>query len=185
MELTTWQKICHRILGRSMKKKARADAALSKQLEQAGITIKPEVYLSVNIVSTIAVSLISITFVALFFIPEIGIIAFWESLQDPLTIEPCRIWEYWNKDIVAQNQGTPGRGCPDYDTRHFPATLKIIIPVVGGLMIPWFAFKYFNGTANRELKQRGARLEKYLPYASSYTAAMSAANARPQNIFRS
>jgi hypothetical protein len=185
MELTTWQKICHRILGRSMKKKARANVALSKQLEQAGITIMPEVYLSVNIVTTIAVSLISIGFVSLFFIPEIGIIAFWESLQDPLTIEPCRVWEYWNKDLVAQNQGTPGHGCPDYETRKFSGSLKILIPAIGVLLIPWFAFKYFNGTAKRELKQRGARLEKFLPYASSYTAAMSAANASPQKIFRS
>ena len=79
MELTTWQKICHRILGRSMKKKARSDAALSKQLEQAGITIMPEVYLSVYIVSTLAVSLISIAIVALFFFPEIGIIPIRES----------------------------------------------------------------------------------------------------------
>jgi hypothetical protein len=185
MELTTWQKLCHRIIGRSMKKKARADASLSKQLDQAGITIMPEVYLAVNIVSTIAVSLISMSIVALFFVPEIGIIAFWESIQDPLTKEPCRIWEYWNKDIVAQNQDVVGHGCPEFQFQVFPPTARIIIPVIGCLLIPWFAFKYFNGTAKRESKLRGARLEKFLPYASSYTAAMSAANASPQKIFRS
>ncbi|HIA39873.1 MAG TPA: hypothetical protein EYN88_03190 [Candidatus Poseidoniales archaeon] len=185
MELTTWQIFCHRILGRSLKKKARADVSLNKQLDQAGINIMPEVYLAVNIVSTIAVSLISIAIVAIFFVPEIGIIAFWESLQDPLSQEPCRIWEYWNKDIVAQNQDVAGHGCPDYESRVFPPAARIIIPVTGGLLIPWFSFKYFKGTAKREAKLRGAALEKYLPYASSYTAAMSAANASPQIIFRS
>ncbi len=168
-----------------MKKRARNNAVLSKQLEQAGITVMPEVYLSVNIVSTIAVTLISIGFVSLFFIPEIGIIAFWESLQDPATTEPCRIWEFWNQDIVAQNMDAPGKGCPDYETRVFPPMLKIVIPIFGIFLIPYASFKYFNGTANRELKLRAARLEKYLPYAASYTAAMSAANASPQKIFRS
>jgi len=185
MELTTWQKICHRIIGRSLKKKARKDTELSKQLDQAGITVMPEVYLAVNLVSTITVMLISFGFVALFFIPEIGVIAFWESLQDPLTQEPCRIWEYWNKDIAAQNANLPGKGCPDYQTRVFPPFLKILIPVIGVLLIPWFASKYFRNTAARELKQRSDRLEKFLPYASSYTAAMSAANASPQKIFKS
>ena len=32
MELTAWQKICHRILGRAFKKKARGDAKLSDDL---------------------------------------------------------------------------------------------------------------------------------------------------------
>ena len=149
MELTTWQKICHRVLGRALKKRARSNAVLSKQLEQAGITTMPEVYLAVNIVSTIAVTIVSIAFVALFFIPEIGVIAFWESLQNPATVEPCRIWEYWNKDIVAQNMNTPGKGCPDYETRVFPPILKVLIPLTGGILVPWMAFKYFNGTANR------------------------------------
>lgn len=185
MELTTWQKICHRVLGRALKKRARSNAVLSKQLEQAAITTMPEVYLAVNIVSTIAVTIISIAFVVLFFLPEIGVIAFWESLQNPATLEPCRVWEYWNKDIVAQNANVAGKGCPDYATRVFPPMLKILIPLLGGLVIPWMSFKYFNGTANRELKLRSARLEKYLPYASSYTAAMSAANASPQKIFKS
>jgi len=185
MELTTWQIFCHRLIGRSLKKRARGDPTLSKKLDQAGIAVMPEVYLAVNIVSTIAVSLISIAIVTIFFVPEIGIIAFWETLQDPLSLEPCRIWEYWNKDIVAQNKDVPGHGCPDYHTRVFPPTLKIALPVIGGILIPWFSFKYFNGTADRELKKRGDRLEKFLPYASSYTAAMSAANASPQVIFRS
>ena len=149
MELTTWQKICHRVLGRALKKRARSNAVLSKQLEQAAITTMPEVYLAVNIVSTIAVTIISIAFVVLFFLPEIGVIAFWESLQNPATLEPCRVWEYWNKDIVAQNANVAGKGCPDYATRVFPPMLKILIPLLGGLVIPWMSFKYFNGTTSQ------------------------------------
>ena len=35
------------------------------------------------------------------------------------------------------------------------------------------------------MSSRGKAIEKYLPYARSYTAAMSAANATPERIFRS
>ena len=185
MELTTWEKICHRILGRAIKQKARADVELGKKLQQAGIAIMPEVYKAVNIVSTIGISLFSIAIVALFFIPTIGVIDFYETMQDPTTLEPCRIWEYWNKETVDANQNIPGHGCPDYKTKVFPPTLKIVIPLVGGLLIPFIAYRFFNNTANREAKLRGDAIEKYLPYASSYTAAMSAANATPQRIFRS
>ena len=54
-----------------------------------------------------------------------------------------------------------------------------------GLVIPFMAWKYNKGGAQREAKRRGDMIEKYLPYAASYTAAMSAANATPAKIFRS
>ena len=46
MELTAWQKICHRILGRVFKKKARNDAKLAEDLVKGNMPIMPEVYLS-------------------------------------------------------------------------------------------------------------------------------------------
>ena len=51
--------------------------------------------------------------------------------------------------------------------------------------MPFGAFKYFGGTAEREKIARGDRLEKFLPYAASYTAAMAAAKATPMKIFKS
>lgn len=187
MELTTWEKICHRLIGRMLKKRARSDKELNKKLDQAGITIMPEVYMAVNVVSTLGTTIVSLGIVALFFIPTIGVIDFYETIQDPATVEPCRIWEYWNKDVAnsAEYKDVPGHGCPDYETRKFPFMAKVLIPLIGGLIIPLGSFRYFKRTAVREAKKRGDQLEKYLPYASSYTAAMAAANATPQRIFKS
>ena len=54
-----------------------------------------------------------------------------------------------------------------------------------GAIIPYSGFLLVRGGAKREADRRGAQIEKYLPYAASYTAAMSAANATPAKIFRS
>ena len=43
MELTAWQKICHRILGRAFKKRARNDKTLSEDLVKGNMPIMPEV----------------------------------------------------------------------------------------------------------------------------------------------
>ena len=48
----------------------------------------------------------------------------------------------------------------------------------------WGMDKYNKGGAEREAKRRGDMIEKYLPYAASYTAAMSAANATPCENFQ-
>ena len=53
------------------------------------------------------------------------------------------------------------------------------------VVVPIVAWRYNKSGAKREAKRRGDMIEKYLPYASSYTAAMSAANATPAKIFRS
>ena len=54
------------------------------------------------------------------------------------------------------------------------------------MMVPGGLFVYFRGNAQRMMSSRGKAIEKYLPYAkTSYTAAMSAANATPERIFRS
>jgi flagellar protein FlaJ len=53
------------------------------------------------------------------------------------------------------------------------------------VIVPFAAWKFNKGGAQREAKRRGDMIEKYLPYAASYTAAMSAANATPAKIFRS
>jgi len=67
----------------------------------------------------------------------------------------------------------------------FPGFAKLLIPIVLGLLVPVGTFKYLKGSAGRATKLRGVALEKYLPYAASYTAAMAAANATPHKIFRS
>ena len=45
MELTAWQKICHRILGKAFKKRARNDVKLSEDLVKGNMPIMPEVYI--------------------------------------------------------------------------------------------------------------------------------------------
>ena len=46
MDLTAWQKICHRILGKAFKKKARNDTKLSEDLVKGNMPIMPEVYMA-------------------------------------------------------------------------------------------------------------------------------------------
>ena len=183
MDLTAWQRICNRLLGPFVKKRARADKTLSANLVKGSMGMMPEVYLSTVIVTSIAITLMSWAFVAVFFIPDIGVIAFYESIQDSATANPCFEWEYWNPDLV--NPALPGNGCPEYALQVFPPALKVLIVVLGGLVIPYAAFRYNKGGAAREATRRGDMIEKYLPYAASYTAAMSAANATPSKIFRS
>ena len=183
MDLTAWQRICNRLLGPFVKKRARNDKELSANLVKGSMGMMPEVYLSTVIVTSIAITLMSWAFVAVFFIPDIGVIAFYESLQDASTLNPCFEWEYWNPDLIDPSQ--PGNGCPDYALQVFPAALKVIIVALGGFIVPYAAYKYNKGGAKREATRRADMIEKYLPYAASYTAAMSAANATPAKIFRS
>lgn len=185
MELTAWQKICHRLIGKLVKKRARKDKELCKTLEQGAYPLMVEVYLATNIMTSIAVFLICLGVITIVFFPAIGAIALYENIQDPDTETPCKIWEYWNPEKVEQNWDQPGKGCPDYRTLEVPMFVKVLIPILFGVIIPYFAYKYFKGTAKRLAKQRAMKLEKYLPYAASYTAAMSAANATPAKIFRS
>ena len=183
MDLTTWQRICNRILGRVVKKRARADKALSDNLVKGSMKMMPEVYLATAIMTTIAITLLCWGFVSLFFIPDIGIIAYWESIQDPATLDYCFEWEYWNQDLIDPTR--PGNGCDEFAYQVFPSGAKGMIIAFGGFIIPYGAFKYNKNGAKREATRRGAMIEKYLPYAASYTAAMSAANATPSKIFRS
>ena len=183
MDLTTWQRICNRVLGRFLRKRARNDKVLSESLVKGAMPMMPEVYLATAIMTTIAVTMVSWGFVSLFFIPDIGVIAYWESIQDPATINYCFEWEYWNQDLVDPNK--PGNGCDGFAYQVFPPILKALIVAICGFIVPFGAFKYNKGGATREAARRGAMIEKYLPYAASYTAAMSAANATPSKIFRS
>ena len=183
MDLTAWQRICNRLLGPFVKKRARADKDLSANLVKGSIGMMPEVYLSTVIVTSIAIAFMSWAFVAVFFVPDIGVIAFYEGIQDPATEDPCYEWAYWNAELV--DPTLPGDGCPDYALQVFPAVLKVVIVAIGGVIIPYAGFVYNRGGAAREAKRRGDMIEKYLPYASSYPAAMSAANATPAKIFRS
>ncbi|MEC7177830.1 MAG: hypothetical protein VXW28_00885, partial [Candidatus Thermoplasmatota archaeon] len=112
MELTAWQKFCNRILGRILKKRARKDVALSENLVKGSMGIMPEVYLSTVIFTSIAIALVCWGIIGIFFLPELGVIAFWESLQDPATINPCLDWEYWEPELVDKSK--PGNGCPEY-----------------------------------------------------------------------
>ena len=58
MELTAWQKICHRILGKAFKKRARNDVKLSEDLVKGNMPIMPEVYMAQLFVTTVAVTII-------------------------------------------------------------------------------------------------------------------------------
>ena len=183
MDLTAWQRICNRLLGPMLKKRARADKQLSGDLVKGSMGMMPEVYPATVIVTSVAITLMSWAFVSIFFLPEIGVIAFYEGIQDPTSADPCFEWEYWNPSLIDPSQ--PGNGCPEFALQVFPAFAKILIVVLGGFLIPFGAYKYNKGGARREAKRRGDMIEKYLPYAASYTAAMSAANATPSKIFRS
>ena len=183
MDLTAWQRICHRILGGVFKKRARADKELSDNLVKASMPMMPEVYLATVFVTTFVITALGVGFVALFFVPEIGVIDLWESQQDPASQAPCMDWEYWYPDLIDETK--PGNGCPDYKTRVFSPILKVLLVTIGGIIVPYAAWKFNKSGAEREAKRRGDMIEKYLPYAASYTAAMSAANATPAKIFRS
>ena len=183
MELTAWQKICHRILGRAFKKKARNDKTLSENLVKGNIPVMPEVYLAQVFVTTVAVSIICGMLITAVYMPEIGLIDWYESRADESTALACFEWEYWNADLV--DETLESRGCPYFKYMEFPFFAKILIPVILGFLVPFGTYRYLKGAAGRAAHQRGVALEKYLPYAASYTAAMAAANATPHKIFRS
>ena len=73
MELNTWQKICHRILGRAFKKKARNDKDLSENLVKGNVPIMPEVYMAQVFVTTIAIVAICGMILTAIFMPKIGL----------------------------------------------------------------------------------------------------------------
>ena len=183
MELTAWQKICHRLLGRFFKKRARNDKELSDNLVKGNIPIMPEVYMAQVFVTTLTVIVICGLIIAGFFLPDIGFIDWYESQPDESTAEACFLWEYWNPDLVDETK--IANGCPEFKYLEFPLVATIMIPVILGGIIPYITYKFQKGAASRSTKARGDKLEKYIPYAASYTAAMAAANAIPSNIFRS
>ena len=118
MELTAWQKICHRILGRAFKKKARKDKVLSANLVKGNIPVMPEVYLAQVFVTTVAVSMICGMLLAAVFLPDIGLIDWYESRADASTAVACYEWEYWNADLV--DETLESRGCPYFKYMEFP-----------------------------------------------------------------
>ena len=180
MVLTPWQRFSTRLLGGLYKSKLREDEEMLKLLAQAEIRVMPEVYKSTQITSTAAVM---VGCAAALFVTFTIAIPLYESFQDPLTIPLCQDWAYWHEGDV--NEGLVGNGCPLYSTQVFNPSWKIAIGAVVGVFIPRMAFKHFGSAAERIRKERADRLEKFLPYAASYTAAMAAANATPVNIFRS
>ena len=161
MDLTAWQRICNRILGGVLKSKARKDKELSENLVKAAMPMMPEVFLATTIVTSFAIMMISWAFVALFFIPDIGVIAYWEGIQDPATELPCFEWEYWYPELIDESK--PGNNCPDFAYQVFPPFLEIIIIAVGGLLIPFGGYKYNKGAPAREAARRADMIEKYLP----------------------
>ena len=183
MELTAWQKFCHRILGKAFKKKARNDKTLSEDLVKGNMPIMPEVYLAQLFVTTIAVTILCGMILTAIFIPDIGLIDWYEARPDESFALACFEWEYWNTELIDESK--PGNGCPDYASKVFPPALKVLLLFIGFILVPFIAWRFNKGGAEREAKRRGDMIEKYLPYAASYTAAMSAANATPAKIFRS
>ena len=183
MELTAWQKICHRILGRVFKKRARNDTKLSDDLLKGNMPIMPEVYMAQLFVTTVTVSIICVILLVAVFMPEIGLIDWYESRPDDAYAMACYEWEYWNSDLV--DETLESRGCPYFQYMEFPIFAKILIPVMLGFVVPFGTYRFLKGSASRAAHARGVALEKYLPYAASYTAPMAAANATPHKIFKS
>ncbi len=195
MTLSGWQKFSNIFIGRFIRNRVRADKDLGKTLIQADIRVMPEVYKATAIMSTIASFTIFIGILVIAFMPEIGAFAFWEGLQDETTVFPCIDWAFWNGNDIDPNLAWGGEGpdgvwvdyggCPHYKTRVVPPIAEYGIIAICGLFGPIGSYKYFMGSAEKMRAQRAEKLEKYLPYAASYTAAMSAANATPAKIFRS
>ncbi len=180
MVLTPWQRISTRLLGRFYRERARNDIELRKLLMQAEIRVMPEVYKSTQVTSTIAVILGCAG--ALFLVFTVAI-PLYEAIQDPLSIPLCQDWAYWHESDVRKELAS--NGCPHYITKVFPISWKVGLAATLGFLVPFFAYKNFGSAAERRRKDRADALEKYLPYAASYTAAMAAANATPTGIFRS
>lgn len=195
MTLTGWQRFSNNMIGRALRKKTREDVELQKTLLQANIRVMPEVYKATAIMSTVAAFGIFLSILVFAFFPEIGVFAWWESQQNTETVYPCIDWAFWNKADINPNipwrgEGPDGvwvdyGGCPFYETKTVSAGVRYGLIFFCGLLGPFFSYKYFMGKAESEKKKRSEKLEKYLPYAASYTAAMSAANATPAKIFRS
>ena len=195
MELNPWQKIGHRLLGGILKKRARENIELSKNIDRGNLSIMPEVFMATSILSTIATIIILVGVNFLVFMPGIGGIALYENIQNPESIPLCVDWAYWHSDEInydlkwGVNSDDYGEvqygGCPYYTTKVFPGFFQAAIPLVTLVLGPLFAFRTFMGGAKRAAEIRSKDIEKFLPYAASYTAAMSAANATPQKIFRS
>ena len=189
MILTGWQKLSNSIFGGMLKEKARKDKDLVKVLAQADIRVMPEVYKATVIMSTIAATLGSIVLLGLIFAPGIGGIAMYEGQQTEETVDPCIIWAFENKGAVTDEwespEGIKYGGCPFYENKEVGGGMRTLIIGLFVFVVPFGTFRHFKGTAEREKALRGARLEKFLPYAASYTAAMAAANATPMRIFKS
>jgi hypothetical protein len=195
MILSGWQRFSNALLGGFLRKKVREDVVLQKTLLQADIRIMPEVYKATAIMSTVVAFGIFIGILVLALLPEIGAFALWENMQNPESIYPCIDWAFWNPNDIDPNidwsgEGPDGSvvaygGCPHYTTKVVSGTMRFGLIAVCGFFGPWFSYKHFLGAVDRRKKERSEALEKYLPYAASYTAAMSAANATPANIFKS
>ena len=187
MALTEWQKICNVLLGRALKKKARKDTELMALLAQADIRVMPEVYKATNILSTVLVCLGSLALLGLIFAPSAGLLHMYESQTDPATAKACIDWAFWHPTEAADARaaGVPGDGCPHYSTKDLSATYEYMI--IGSLLfvVPPMSYRHFSNTAERKKKARSEKLEMFIPYAASYTAAMAAANATPAKIFKS
>ena len=190
MVLTEWQKLSNSIFGGMFRKKAREDKELMKTLSQADIRVMPEVYKATSLMSTIVAALGCFGLLTLIFLPGAGAIAFYENQQTAESIDPCIIWAFENKDAIDYELGWSSGGydyggCPFYETKTLGFASQVAIVALIGILMPFGAFKYFSNAAQREKIARGDRLEKFLPYAASYTAAMAAANATPMKIFKS
>ena len=190
MVLTEWQKLSNSIFGGMYRKKAREDKELMKTLAQADIRVMPEVYKATSLMSTIFAALGCLGLLTLIFLPGAGAIAMYENQQTEETVDPCIIWAFENKDAIDYDKGWSSGGyeyggCPFYETKTLGVTTKTLIVVVIGILMPFGAFRHFSNSAERQKTARGDRLEKFLPYAASYTAAMAAANATPMKIFKS
>ena len=193
MVLTKWQKLANSLLGGLFRENARKDKALMKTLSQADIRVMPEVYKATTVLSTVIAFAVCVGLLGLVFAPGVGAIAIYENQQTEESVDPCIIWAYQpeNKLKIDYDKGWSSPdgieygGCPYYETKVVGGTTSGLIVFLFAFLIPYMSFKHFAGAAERLKKGRGERLEMFLPYAASYTAAMAAANATPMKIFKS
>lgn len=74
---------------------------------------------------------------------------------------------------------------PAMGTNSFLASIQYLLLLLFLIVIPLFAYLFHNIYLKMKAKSRGKKIDEELPYASSFVAAMAAANATPEKIFKS
>lgn len=162
MALTPYQQFCHRTFGKTAKKYTEGNYELKMDLEKARIEMLPEAYTAYVWMNTIIAAVVgAVVGVALFFI--IHFIK--ANLPDPESL-----------DALQRTQQENLVGFLDLFS-------WLIIPIA--LAIPVVVYAILKFWPSLKVSSRAKDIDNKLPYAVNFIAAMSAAHATPQMIFRS